>query len=180
MNKRMKVLLGILCVALLVAVGQQVMEKTNVGGGGGKKLEQVKNVNRDHLRISSLYPLNYTLKSVGSDPFFNPLDKKAQQQQTQTLQTTQPPKHNEDVIPITPPVMQRNPDDKKQDNKIPMKLKAIAHSGDRSVAVIENGGKTVSVFVGGAVGNYIVTNISDSQVFLQNFAGQSLVLDVSN
>ena len=68
----------------------------------------------------------------------------------------------------------------KADEKTPqMKLKAIAHSDNRSVAVVEYNGKTTSVFVGGAVGEYIVTDISESQMTLQNFGGKVLTLTIS-
>lgn len=173
MNKRLKVLLGILAVVLCLA-GVRVMNTGSVGSQHSRQREPVKNENRDHLRVSALYPINYQLRSTTKTPFRNPLLKEPAKEN----QATPAPAPINDMIPVTPPVMQRPENEKQVAGKTSsgMKLKAIASSGDKRVAVVEANGKVTTAFIGSAVGTYIVTDISESQVQLQDFKGNTVTL----
>ena len=210
MNKRTKYLLVVL-VILLAFVGYRNFGGKLGGGssaGGGTKPvpTQIQKVNRGHLRVESLYDTKGSLKSVGQDPFVNPLLRKDQPQTTtppvqqqplpEVMQRPQRQEKPQGLIDIEPSMKREQEEAEKRavaeakrqqdyqkamDSNIrSMKVKAIASTGEKKIAVVEMGGKTSSVFVGSAVGNFIVTDIDEAHVYLQNFEGYSAVLDLGH
>ncbi len=188
MENKHKVMLLII-VILLAVLGLRIAGVGPFSASGGKQNKlQIAKVNRGHLRIESLHDNKIQLKSLSQDPFDNPLTKKIEKPKPTPAQQAQA----KDLIDINQALKREQEERERQaaaEEKAQadyersmrsmtgaMRLKALASTGDRKVAVVEYKGKSGSVFVGSAVGSFIVTDIDDSNVYLQNFDGYTAVL----
>ena len=188
MNKKQtQIAVIVICMIVCLGIAAKMFLPPELFGGG--KTIQVKNESRDHLKVTSLYSKKGNLASVGQNPFDNPLLQPPPKPQEKKQEEKKPaPTPPADIIPVTP-VMQREqqepplatrPDKaaEEKDEKRDVRLKAIASSGDRKVAVIEYQGKTTSVFIGSAVGKFIVTDIGDNTATLQSLDGKTISVEL--
>ena len=67
----------------------------------------------------------------------------------------------------------------KKETKPNMKVKAIAETDKKVVAVIESKGKRVTAFIGTVIDGWTITDIRDGSVHLQNNEGKTYSLQIS-
>ena len=147
----------------------------------------------DKLKIDNLVKNTYTLQSTTTqtNPFASlTLDEqKHKQEQEAKAQQAKQQKADSKTLPSTvnvgdhidnnftaPPADFAAPQAASTDG---LKLKAIAQTGDKIIAVIESDGKRYSSFVGSTVGSFTVTDIDSSHAYLQDDNGFTSVLDLS-
>lgn len=147
----------------------------------------------DKLKIDNLVKNTYTLQSTTAqtNPFASlTLDEqKHKQEQEAKAQQAKQQKADSKTLPSTvnvgdhidnnftaPPADFAAPQAASTDG---LKLKAIAQTGDKIIAVIESDGKRYSSFVGSTVGSFTVTDIDSSHAYLQDDNGFTSVLDLS-
>lgn len=147
----------------------------------------------DKLKIDNLVKNTYTLQSTTAqtNPFASLTsdEQKQKQEQEAKAQQTKQQKADSKTLPSTvnvgdhidnnftaPPTDFAAPQAASTDG---LKLKAIAQTGDKIIAVIESGGKRYSSFVGSTVGPFTVTDIDSSHAYLQDDNGFTSVLDLS-
>lgn len=147
----------------------------------------------DKLKIDNLVKNTYTLQSTTAqtNPFASLTSDKQKQKQWQEAKAQQAKQQKADskTLPSTvnvgdhidnnftaPPADFAAPQAASTDG---LKLKAIAQTGDKIIAVIESDGKRYSSFVGSTVGSFTVTDIDSSHAYLQDDNGFTSVLDLS-
>lgn len=147
----------------------------------------------DKLKIDNLVKNTYTLQSTTAqtNPFASLTSDEQKQKQEQEAKTQQAKQQKADskTLPSTvnvgdhidnnftaPPADFAAPQAASTDG---LKLKAIAQTGDKIIAVIESDGKRYSSFVGSTVGSFTVTDIDSSHAYLQDDNGFTSVLDLS-
>ena len=147
----------------------------------------------DKLKIDNLVKNTYTLQSTTAET--NPYasltsdEQKQKQEQEAKAQQAKQQKVDSKALPSTvnvgdhignnftaPPADFAAPQAASTDG---LKLKAIAQTGDKIIAVIESDGKRYSSFVGSTVGSFTVTDIDSSHAYLQDDNGFTSVLDLS-
>lgn len=154
----------------------------------------------DKLKIDNLVKNTYTLQSTTAqtNPFASLTsdEQKHKQEQEAKAQQAKQQKADSKTLPSTvnvgdhidnnftappadftaPPADFAAPQAASTDG---LKLKAIAQTGDKIIAVIESDGKRYSSFVGSTVGSFTVTDIDSSHAYLQDDNGFTSVLDLS-
>lgn len=147
----------------------------------------------DKLKIDNLVKNTYTLQSTTAqtNPFASLTsdEQKQKQEQEAKVKQTKQQKADSKTLPSTvnvgdhidnnftaPPADFAAPQAASTDG---LKLKAIAQTGDKIIAVIESDGKRYSSFVGSTVGSFTVTDIDSSHAYLQDDNGFTSVLDLS-
>ena len=147
----------------------------------------------DKLKIDNLVKNTYTLQSTTAqtNPFASLTSDEQKQKQKQEAKAQQTKQQKADSKPLpstvnvgdhidnnftAPPADFAAPQAASTDG---LKLKAIAQTGDKIIAVIESDGKRYSSFVGSTVGSFTVTDIDSSHAYLQDDNGFTSVLDLS-
>ena len=151
----------------------------------------------DKLKIDNLVKNTYTLQSTTAqtNPFASLTsdEQKQKQEQEAKAQQTKQQKADSKTLPSTvnvgdhidnnftaPPAdFAASQAASQAASTDGLKLKAIAQTGDKIIAVIESDGKRYSSFVGSTVGSFTVTDIDSSHAYLQDDNGFTSVLDLS-
>ncbi len=139
-------------------------------------------VNNEKLELDNLTQQSYALQSATQEvsPFASPttINPKTDNNQKKLPDSVSVGhiENNISAFPQTTPTL--NPS-KPNSGNTNLKLKAVAQSNDRIIAVIEDGGKRTSAFVGTTIGNYTVTNIDSEHAYLQSNDGYAMTLDLT-
>lgn len=165
--------------------------KNNKANANKNTKKSKSGINKDKLEIDSLTKTTYALKSTElpqtTNPFLSTAEstkamqakEKVEKDKVQNVKLPQSIGVEGDHIRnnvVTTPVMQQA-----ETPKAPVgdfKLKAIAQTNDKVIAVVETGGKRTTAFIGTTIGSYTVTDIDSQHVYMQSDNGFTKVLDL--
>lgn len=160
--------------------------KQNKASANKKAKNNDAKVSNEKLELNKLTHGTYSLQSAenNTSPFMsavinnkaNDKNKNNDKALPDTMTIGQHIDNNLKAVPTSVPVTFAPSDNGRSD----FRLKAVAQTNDRAIAVIESGGKRVSAFVGTSIGNYTVTNIDSEHAYLQSNDGYALTLSLIN